>query len=483
MVKTPEESILSVLMNWPEELERNTLEPGLFSDHRHLEIIKEIRRQYEDKFSFDLVIAAQYLTGKVEASYLSGLLEYAATYPQSRQELASWLSGIRVAKINRKIVAESKRIAESELKTGVLDDEAVNGLICLALEREGLTSRKEVPNALVGLDSIEAEPVSWLWRNHVPLGRITFLAGDPGSGKTWILLDWASRLSRGLAWPDGATGTSVGATIYMSLEDSPADTLRPRVDSLGGDPRQVHILNPLLENGLLELGSQESLEILQRQITRIGNVRLVAIDPVVDFSGGLDGNRAEEVRGFLNPLAQMAERGQFALVLISHLSKAQANQALYRVSGSASGWVGKARAAFLVFRDREEPKKRYFHAIKANLSPDDPGQLAFRIIGGRLEYERPDQPADPEDHIGLNINRKGGQESGYASEWLREQLKDGPMKLKDISAQAEEIGIPRSTLFVASKKIGVISRASGRRETRSAEWSLPSTTAGTPGSH
>jgi hypothetical protein len=145
--------------------------------------------------------------------------------------------------------------------------------------------------------------------------------------------------------------------------------------------------------------------------------------------------------------------------------------------------VGKARAAFLVFRDREEPKKRYFHAIKANLSPEDPGQLSFRIIGGKLEYERPDQPVDPEDHIGLNNNRKGGQDSGFVVDWLRELLKDGPMKLKDVLAQGEEVGIPRSTLFWAKGKLGVVGHTSGRRESRAAEWALPTRPATTAEEH
>ena len=48
---------------------------------------------------------------------------------------------------------------------------------------------------------IVPRPVKWLWPERIPRGKITLLDGDPGLGKTTILLDIAARVSRGHGMP------------------------------------------------------------------------------------------------------------------------------------------------------------------------------------------------------------------------------------------------------------------------------------------
>jgi hypothetical protein len=47
-----------------------------------------------------------------------------------------------------------------------------------------------------------AEPVQWLWPNRIPIGSITLLAGDPGTGKSLFAIDLVARVSRALPFPD-----------------------------------------------------------------------------------------------------------------------------------------------------------------------------------------------------------------------------------------------------------------------------------------
>ena len=56
------------------------------------------------------------------------------------------------------------------------------------------------------MSGVHARPVEWLWPGWVPLGKLTVIDGDPGVGKSTLLLDLAARLSRDGIMPDGARG-------------------------------------------------------------------------------------------------------------------------------------------------------------------------------------------------------------------------------------------------------------------------------------
>jgi len=55
---------------------------------------------------------------------------------------------------------------------------------------------------LVCAHDCPAQSVEWLWPDKIPIGKVTLLIGDPGTGKSLVALDIAARVSRGSAWPD-----------------------------------------------------------------------------------------------------------------------------------------------------------------------------------------------------------------------------------------------------------------------------------------
>lgn len=313
------------------------------------------------------------------------------------------------------------------------------------LKQIGTTSG---PPSTVFLSEIEARPIPWLWPNFIPRGRATLISGDPGSAKTWFTLDMAARLSRGRPWADGSPGGEPANTYYMSVEDNANDTIRPRVDSLGGDPSKIALYNadhPLH----VDLSTPGGLLRIEREIIKVGNVRLLVVDPIIDFSGGVNPNASEEVRALLTPLVNMAARHDFALVMIGHLNKAQTMSAIYRAGGSTSGWLGKCRASFMVFRDLDDKVLRHFVPIKANLAPQDPPQLEFRITDGRI-----DAHASAEDvNIDEQLNPQRGpagrppHERQEAEEILKEIFKDRvEVPAKEAIASAYEAGVSKRTL-------------------------------------
>lgn len=52
------------------------------------------------------------------------------------------------------------------------------------------------------LSDIKSTEVEWLWYPYIPLGKLTIIQGDPGSGKTMLILYLASLLSSGFPRPN-----------------------------------------------------------------------------------------------------------------------------------------------------------------------------------------------------------------------------------------------------------------------------------------
>ena len=127
----------------------------------------------------------------------------------------------------------------------------------------------------VPLNEVQSAPVKWLWPGRIPLGRISLLVGDPGTGKSLVALDIAARVSSGQPWPKAGTSSEDRGTrsdleiathpslldprasvlaphssilapssvLLLTAEDDLADTVRPRLQALARELRS-HSRNP-----------------------------------------------------------------------------------------------------------------------------------------------------------------------------------------------------------------------------------------------
>jgi hypothetical protein len=102
-------------------------------------------------------------------------------------------------------------------------------------------SRLVCEPVVVSLSDVEPESVRWLWPNRIPLGRITLVVGRPGVGKSFVCMDIAARVTTGTAWPDEKP-CEKGSVVILSLEDDPADTIRPRLDAHDADVSKAFLL-------------------------------------------------------------------------------------------------------------------------------------------------------------------------------------------------------------------------------------------------
>jgi hypothetical protein len=221
------------------------------------------------------------------------------------------------------------------------------------------------------LDSVKPERIAWLWQGRIPLGKLTLIDGDPGTGKSALATDLAARASTGRPFPDGSP-CERGGVVLLSAEDGLADTIRPRLEAAGADLGRVLSLATVSDSeGERLLSIPEDIDIIRRGIERV-DARLVVVDPLMAFlSGDVNSHRDQDVRKALAPLAKLAEETGAAIVVVRHLNKTTGGSPLYRGGGSI-GIVGQARSALLVAKHPEDDQRRVLAPVKSNLAAPAP---------------------------------------------------------------------------------------------------------------
>ncbi|MFH0809360.1 MAG: AAA family ATPase, partial [Pseudomonadota bacterium] len=336
------------------------------------------------------------------------------------------------------------------------------------------------------LADVKAQPIHWLWKGRIARGKVSVLAGHPGLGKSQATASMAAITTTGGLWPVDATPCERGSVVFLSAEDDPADTIRPRLEAAGADLKKCHVLEAARAgvDAKGEVVSRPfSLETdrgqLEAVLERIGDVALVVIDPITAYLGTTDSHRNAEVRALLAPLSALAARHEVAVLCVSHLNKG-AGDALMRVIGSV-GFVAAARAGYLVAKDAQRPERRLFLPIKNNIGADQTG-LAFTIEGhnlpGGIETSRvlwEGQPVTTTADEALAAAAEGGEERSAvteAKEFLETLLTDGPVSAKQVERVAGEAGIAERTLKRAKKALGVVVAKAGYQGAW--EWEMPS---------
>jgi hypothetical protein len=352
-----------------------------------------------------------------------------------------------------RIMAESKRFKKPEL--------VVDGVVLLN-----------------GAD-LTPQPVSWLWRDWLALGKLHILAGAPGQGKTTIAIAMAATVTSGGRWPDGSR-CERGHALIWSGEDDPADTLLPRLIAAGADKSRVHFVSGTRTEGELQpFDPATDMVQLAEQAARIGNVRLIVVDPVVSAVTG-DSHKNTEVRRALQPLVDLASTMGAALVGISHFSKGgQGQDPASRVVGSIA-FTAVARVVLVAAKVKGEDgqDRRILARGKSNIGPDDggfeysiaqvealPGIQASRIEwGAAVEGSARDLLTDPAEET------EDGNAQDSAASFLQEVLKDDVVPVKSIEAEAREAGLAWRTIRRASDALGVMKRRGAENRWY---WSLP----------
>ena len=327
---------------------------------------------------------------------------------------------------------------------------------------------------MINMESVKVEQIEWLLYPFIPFGKVTIIQGDPGEGKTTMVLQIIAKLTRGEpillnkksqkeAQQDSEENLKQEVlsqdnpiqpvnVIYQTAEDGLGDTIKPRLLAAGADCSRVLVIDDR-EQPLTMLDVRLEEAIMQTK------ARMVVLDPIQGFLGtDVDMHRANEIRPLMKRMAVLAEKYHCAIILIGHMNKNSNGKSSYRGLGSID-FQAAARSVLIVGRLKDEPETRVMCHVKSSLAPEGKS-VAFRLdketgfqwIG---EY---DISADD-----LLSGDARGQKSRIAKEFLLDILADGGMSQKKIEEEASKQGIKKKTLRNAKQELEIDSVKRGNQ--------------------
>lgn len=319
-------------------------------------------------------------------------------------------------------------------------------------------------SALKLYSDVQSTSVEWLWYPYIPYGKITLLQGDPGEGKSTMMMDLIARISRGGVKPDGKDCFTAQKVIYQCSEDGAADTIKPRLEACGANCRNI----AFLDEEIINLTFHD--DYLQNAIDEF-KARLVVIDPFQAYVT-TDGDMmsAVKVRRIMQRLGRWAATYRCAIVLIGHLNKGTSGNDLYRSLGSIDV-AASARSILQVSRDKDNPDIKALHHVKSNLTRIAEDSI-FEIkadhtvqwltcAGGETQKNSTASIADT-----FNLT---SEKQELAAKIIIEKLRQGPVLAKEMQALFEQCDVSMKTINKTKAAVGVKSiRKDGQWY-----WSLP----------
>ena len=332
-----------------------------------------------------------------------------------------------------------------------------------------MDNRRNDPNLkLINMEQVETEKIDWLLYPFIPFGKVTIVQGDPGEGKTTMVLQIIAKLTKGEAvLPSGSDEPALEEktmalepvnVIYQTAEDGLGDTIKPRFLSAGADCSRVMVIDDN-DQALTMMDARLEEAIIKTK------ARLVVLDPIQGFLGAaVDMHRANEIRPLMKRVAVLAEKYHCAIILIGHMNKNSNGKSSYRGLGSID-FQAAARSVLIVGRIKDEPEIRVVCHVKSSLAPEGKS-IAFRLDKD-TGFEWIGEYDISADDLLSGDNR--GQKIHVAKEFLQEFLVSGSVAQTKVAEEAEVRGIKKKTLWNAKKELEIDSVKIGNQWF----WMLP----------
>lgn len=319
------------------------------------------------------------------------------------------------------------------------------------------------------LANVKMKAIDWIWKDVIAKGKLTLFAGEPGVGKSQLLLYIASIISNGHKFHYETKPTEQQKVLLISGEDESEDTIVPRLKALNANIENIDNVKGIKKvdkNGQPYYDAiclVEHLSELEKKIID-NKYKLLIVDPISIYLGSVDQNKNNEIRSALGMITALAERHDIGLVINSHFSKpsgSSSRNAIYRVMGSI-GFAAAARVVYGIMKDPENPERRLFIPIKNNIGQDKYGfvyEIQSAILDGGIETshirwiaEKIDKTANEILNTPTEIKSPKLEE---VKQFLIEMLKNGSVSLSVIRQQCTDRGFSIDRMYKAKDELKI----------------------------
>jgi hypothetical protein len=317
------------------------------------------------------------------------------------------------------------------------------------------TSRPMIQRA----HEITEQPMRWLWEPYIPRNMVVMLDGDPGLGKSMMLLQIAANLSQDRPFLDQLGKPTLAAdvqgpqpTLMLSAEDSLEHVMLPRLNRAGANLQYISFLTGWLDGkGHEHTFDLQHVPMLVQAIQEIKPV-LVVLDPLVAYLGDIDMHRSNQTRPLMAKLKAVAERYQCTILGIRHPSKLdQGGPLMYRGQGNMD-IVGASRSALWVQKHPTHPETQSL-MLHSKTNVGIPGRTVifsreqglFQWVGMTRLREEMFTGKGPDPYAFLE-----------AFFWLEETMKPGVLyESAWLDGEADKQHISHKILVRAKKALGI----------------------------
>jgi len=326
---------------------------------------------------------------------------------------------------------------------------------------------------------VASRPLTWIFDDYIPQGKLTLLAGMPKVGKSLLSLEIAACISSGFKLPNGQRPKQGNIVIFSAEdpldeddgEEASDDTIIPRLEAARADLRCIKIGDPIVEDISTRqkrmLDINRDIEVIKDKIEGIGNVRLVIFDTITSFLGNINTNLESQVRAALTPLVKLAANLGVAVLCILHFRKDASGSAMDRIIGTRA-YTGIARSILAAVADPLDEERYLFYRVEGNFAEKRSARgYAYKIRScaiegiGRMPYIDWDGEATLKIGDALDGEENAGK-LAEAEEFLCELIADGPVPSKEVEKAADAASISMATLRRARQRLKIVCRRRGK---------------------
>ena len=323
----------------------------------------------------------------------------------------------------------------------------------------------------ISLDEVEPDD---LVNGMIAPNTLCCFYAPPGTGKTFLALDMAAHIARGIEWHEREV--EQGGVVYIGLEGRTG--VRRRIKALKKEGLITDETPLVVSPSFLDMRSQENIknwisQVKEQLESRNETIKLVIIDTLMRAMSGGDFNSGTDMSSAVARGQELIEGLGCTVLIIHHCGKDTAKKELGHTSFRAAldssiflsqeGGLIKVQSSKQKDMQDDSDQDIYFKLKRVHIGFTEKGKDLWSCV-----VERGENPKDDE-------NRKKYQNIQFIKEDMLDELDDKELTTTEWDTRCKDCIIDLSKGKVAEyrKELLAEGKVKCRQEGNKMYWSLP----------